>query len=45
MERAESMIFELRPRQNIEQKQNHQRPEEYEPKVCQGTRTPDSGRE
>jgi hypothetical protein len=39
------MIFGLRPRQNIKQKQKHQRPEEYEANVCQGARTPGSGRE
>jgi hypothetical protein len=35
----------LWPRQNVKQKQQYQRLEEYETNVCQGTRSPGSGRE
>ena len=36
----ESMIFRLRPRQKVKQKQQCQRPEECEANVCQDTRSP-----
>ena len=36
----ESLIFGLRPRQKVKQKQQCQRPEEWEANVCQDTRSP-----
>ena len=36
----ESLIFGLRPRQKVKQKQQCQRPEECEANVCQDTRSP-----